>query len=286
MKRAWAFQERTLAARTLHFTKTEIFYECQHGQLVCKTPVCETFPEGIPFEFVTQAMLANKRPLTDKDWEEITSLYNTCDLTFPEDKLVAMSGVAKRMQRTRDDQYVAGMWRSNLVTNLCWLADIRGQKRKQNAKYIAPSWSFLSVSSPIRGTGTLHLGSPSLIDILDTQVILAGPDPFGALLEAKLILGCRILLTVQHDYTSGFYAVKHKEDLVVCGVQLDYTPDLETSECKEIFALPTHALVGGGSNILFLERTGQDKGTYWRIGFSMAYTPQWNGFTDCIQDPT
>lgn len=41
-QRGWAFQERLLPSRTLHFTSTQVFWECYHKV------ACETFPSQFP----------------------------------------------------------------------------------------------------------------------------------------------------------------------------------------------------------------------------------------------
>lgn len=48
-QRAWVFQERHLARRILHFTETEVFWEC------CAKAPCfasETFPKGAPLNSI------------------------------------------------------------------------------------------------------------------------------------------------------------------------------------------------------------------------------------------
>ena len=44
-----------------------------------------------------------------QDWQEIVEQYSGCDLTYKKDRLVALSGLARRQQETLDDIYLAGM---------------------------------------------------------------------------------------------------------------------------------------------------------------------------------
>jgi hypothetical protein len=72
-------------------------------------------------------------------------------LTFETDKLVALSGLAKRMHSMRRDTlresaHLAGLWRENLEEQLLWcrvdrvrVRDDEGISRRSKA-YIAPSW--------------------------------------------------------------------------------------------------------------------------------------------------
>lgn len=49
--RAWVYQERFLAHRTLHFSSEQLFWECR------KEIKCESFPEGIPEVFYRPGLL-------------------------------------------------------------------------------------------------------------------------------------------------------------------------------------------------------------------------------------
>ncbi|CAG8971335.1 hypothetical protein HYALB_00005953 [Hymenoscyphus albidus] len=58
-KRGWAFQERLLSPRTLHFAEFQLFWECNiHIS-------CESFPEGIPESLLNIQSSINKGKLSD-----------------------------------------------------------------------------------------------------------------------------------------------------------------------------------------------------------------------------
>jgi hypothetical protein len=48
--------------------------------------------------------------------------YTQCELT-KEDKLLAVSGIARLMHERFGDEYVAGLWKSLLLGGLCWRVD-------------------------------------------------------------------------------------------------------------------------------------------------------------------
>jgi hypothetical protein len=77
--RGWALQERILPHRTIHFTKTQIFWEC--NEIRC----CETFPAGYPSEIINILPL-NKRPITMEYWDDSVHRYPMCRLTLDRDK--------------------------------------------------------------------------------------------------------------------------------------------------------------------------------------------------------
>lgn len=81
-------------------------------------------------------------------WLGITENYSARLLTKSEDKLVALSGLASAISTfLKDDQYVAGMWKSNLISGLLWR--VKSEPGKRLATYCAPSWSWASVDGPV-----------------------------------------------------------------------------------------------------------------------------------------
>ncbi|KAH8594294.1 heterokaryon incompatibility protein-domain-containing protein, partial [Bisporella sp. PMI_857] len=146
--RAWAFQERYLARRTLHFTSEQIFFECRH-HVACETWQCGNagfrhFNINLPREFDLTA------------WPRIVEHYSRGQLTFAKDKFVALSGVARRFAARRSDEYIAGLWGTALERSLCWMV-VRPENKaigeqveeKKRGAYIAPAWSWASASHPI-----------------------------------------------------------------------------------------------------------------------------------------
>jgi hypothetical protein len=62
-RRGWTLQERLLASRTLHFTSTQVFWECYQ-----KT-ACEAFPERLPQLLTNTRTYLSKKPLERSMWE-------------------------------------------------------------------------------------------------------------------------------------------------------------------------------------------------------------------------
>ena len=82
-------------------------------------------------------------------WTEIVQRYSRCDLTFGSDKLIAISGIAKRMGLRMGfdkDDYFAGMWRQDLLRQLLWYSFDPGARSE---KYRAPSWSWASIDADL-----------------------------------------------------------------------------------------------------------------------------------------
>ncbi|KAI1148347.1 heterokaryon incompatibility protein-domain-containing protein [Nemania diffusa] len=175
-KRGWVFQERFLAPRVLHFGPEQLLWEC------ASLDACEAFPSGIPaivesprhtgfkrldflFEKYTREGLLPKKgqllSITQEDllnhWCSIVQAYTRTSLTKPNDKLIALAGVAQLMSRSdspttteNSRMYLAGLFRQHLLLMLEWHSDGNMPPRPEPPgirppQYRAPSWSWASV---------------------------------------------------------------------------------------------------------------------------------------------
>jgi len=127
----------------------------------------------------------------DYAWENIATEYSKLSLTFPKDKLPALSGVAAKIaqhQRDRLGRYVAGCWEGTLAADLGWSLGFFDGVARPSA-WRAPTWSWLSVDAPIwqLHPAYLKLGFGSITaTIVDVDCALVGQDEFGELLSVRI----------------------------------------------------------------------------------------------------
>ncbi|KAK3367336.1 heterokaryon incompatibility protein-domain-containing protein [Lasiosphaeria ovina] len=151
--RGWAMQERALSPRILHWAEDALYWECS------ELKSSEYYPLGLDLYRnhydeihmnVGSIMRHSRRVNLGSAWYNMIELYCGTNFTFPSDKLVALAGVAKRVNSLFPDQYAAGLWRDNLVEGLAWKTQTVGMARntkvERPAIQIAPSWSWASVS--------------------------------------------------------------------------------------------------------------------------------------------
>ncbi|KAM4060740.1 heterokaryon incompatibility protein [Hirsutella rhossiliensis] len=125
MKRAWVVQEILLAPRVLHMCATEMFWECP--ELVASETYRAALPpmlfhHWIPREITQRAFCGSYGHATNlarggnpaaptgllwESWREVVEVYTKCGLTYPRDKLVAISGLAKLIQSIFNVDYYA-----------------------------------------------------------------------------------------------------------------------------------------------------------------------------------
>jgi hypothetical protein len=153
-RRAWTLQERLLSTRVLHFTRGQLFWECQLGQACETLPYLELkSPNHPPDEIISEASRPVRQldgvaltPLEDH-WEELVEIYTDAHLTRPEDKLVAISSLAKEVQQWTEDHYYAGLWCNSFARGLLYHLEI--PQRPSSFNYRAPSWSWASVTGKV-----------------------------------------------------------------------------------------------------------------------------------------
>ncbi|KAK2764993.1 hypothetical protein FQN54_008692 [Arachnomyces sp. PD_36] len=134
-QRGWAFQERALARRTLHYNTRQMYFECNHGvrgEDGCS--VDKRFCRLGPLE---------QRPWPREKWYELLFSYGDRLLSKPTDRLPAVSGLAKMFDTRSEVQYVAGLWSDTLIEGLAWQS-MGDRAPASTTDYVGPSWSWAS----------------------------------------------------------------------------------------------------------------------------------------------
>jgi hypothetical protein len=172
-RRAWTLQEQALSWRTIHCTEYGIYWECTQLDASEFHHYLENVGQsGILYKVSSYKRdteppsLETKAKLTGKIWSELVSGYSERKLTFKSDRLLAISAIAQQIQHLTDDEYLAGHWRSNLLSSLLWYcyADASPPSRrtlprpqglesldiKTHSNYVAPSWSWASIVGKIK----------------------------------------------------------------------------------------------------------------------------------------
>jgi hypothetical protein len=124
-KRAWAFQEWRLSRRVLHFTQAGLTW-------VCKTVQCDEREGDMDVE---------QWP----EWESVVSSYTMRELTYETDRLIALEGLVKEMQKATAENYCLGIWTSGLPEHLLWMIYDRHRMGKP---LDLPSWTWAAKPGP------------------------------------------------------------------------------------------------------------------------------------------
>jgi hypothetical protein len=130
-------------------------------------------------------------------WQSLLREYTKAKLTYTKDRLVAISGIAKRFQKRTKDEWIAGLWKSDSLIQICWHVDrIAGSYPRRLLQYQVPSWSWASVEgSAIKMLTRLADYSYRFYShIRDVQVVATGADVFGEVCHGNLRLQCGPML--------------------------------------------------------------------------------------------
>ena len=155
--RAWCFQERLLSRRVLIYRKNQISWDCHTTSHESAGPLNPQTEEKIGFDGPGRVIgyatfNSPSEPVRSElsrhmsFWSDAITFYSRRLITRPADKLKALSGLAKVMQKETGDTYIAGMWSSCLLQQLLWTPRRLGAETDYRSKvYLAPSWSWASL---------------------------------------------------------------------------------------------------------------------------------------------
>lgn len=174
VSRGWCFQEREISRRIVHYTDTQVLWECRTVQ------ASEGLPNGIPEvrpwphngyktrdESWPDRMLDNEisSGRVDDSWRRAVEDYSARHLSVFTDKLPALAGLAAAIQdyKPANSRYLAGLWESDFVEGLQWFSradrHFTYEKNVQHRtrtitntrypEYVAPTWSWASVAGPV-----------------------------------------------------------------------------------------------------------------------------------------
>ncbi|KAI1184947.1 heterokaryon incompatibility protein-domain-containing protein [Nemania serpens] len=183
-QRAWAFQERLLSQRVLHFLKTEIAFECEES-LWCECGEKDSYEDSN----------YDKEVYRSSTWEELVEQYMSRSLTYPTDMLPAISAIARDFGMKGG--YIAGLTHEKLFSNLLWQVraprDLDGERAtapppRRPSVYVAPTFSWASIITRVEWVKGLSHYEP-VCSLEDFAITLENPlDPFGPVLDGYITL--------------------------------------------------------------------------------------------------
>lgn len=87
--------------------------------------------------------------------------YSKGQLTKSQDKLPALSGIAREIWLSLKERYIAGMWEGDRLHSLLWCVSPYRDSTNLPSEYRAPTWSWASIEAEIEyGYATRYSDSP------------------------------------------------------------------------------------------------------------------------------
>ncbi len=301
LSRGWGFQERMLATRIVHFTPTELVWECQRHRR-CECGVMESKLYPVMNNLGSALRMCLKQTNDDRSmrqmWREIVNSYSVRKLTQINDKLPALSGIAGLLKDSSGDTYCAGLWRKALPFDLLWRCDQSGDL--QSRKTRAPSWSWVSVDGAvkwpvcqnpdeeqplryIKSTTYFESGAQG-IKVLVVTCELDGEDAYGRVRAGRIKVETRLRpATIERVLESGWSGMFGTEWKVQTDISAPapFWPDineegLKVGPCRCEVEVPHdfHILevmksrhtVGSWEEALIVRLVGGSRDEYERVG--------------------
>lgn len=265
LSRGWVFQEILLSPANLFCTSEQMWWSCSHASF------SQVFPKGHPgniagTQMVKDELRVKKEAIMVPDdcadpiraWMEAITHYTRTSVTFRNDRLPAISGIAHTFKALfpahfRDASYHSGVWSTELVRQLSWhrvpTDDIPVAGFASD--HYMPSWSPASFNGPIFHYGTHTKGMLPIEFIkLDTSEL----DIFGCAKEARHsvlhVRGVPVEMSLTHGFedlaawTTGYPEIK----VDVCWdnlAEMNSAGESTTSyQALALFEFPTSLLQG------------------------------------------
>ncbi|KAM5385426.1 hypothetical protein ACJZ2D_001067 [Fusarium nematophilum] len=145
--RAWAFQERILARRTIFFTSTQVYWQCGEGirteTLAClKNPAAELF--GDP-DFPQSAMQRIRIP--HLIYQALYERYSRLQLSQAESRPLAIAALEARLSKAFGTLGAHGVFEKFLGRSLLWRrgsGEIFHRIKFEGSIAAPPSWSWMA----------------------------------------------------------------------------------------------------------------------------------------------
>lgn len=156
--RAWTLQERILPHRVLHYTATELVWECNtktawEGMLpVFETehllnagsddPLISTLDNSKALiAIMNSAVFDGRVDSVYALWHETLEDYTRRKMTFDRDKITAIGGIASVISQRTGDTLISGLWENDVLRSLLWRVVDSSVEVKPTALSM-PSWSW------------------------------------------------------------------------------------------------------------------------------------------------
>ncbi|KAG5803263.1 hypothetical protein H9Q71_012145 [Fusarium xylarioides] len=150
--RGWVMQERALSRRTLHFTKTQVYWECGNG-LHCERLFKLSNPQSALFadSDFPKAILKYYKGGRITLFQNLYEKYSRLNFSYNSDRPVAILGLEKHLSTILQTRGEFGVFEQYLARSLLW-------SRPENIflhsitfqdDHHVPSWSWMAYEGPI-----------------------------------------------------------------------------------------------------------------------------------------
>jgi hypothetical protein len=237
-ERALAYQERLLSPRTIEFGSRQTRWICQemYGGL-SRVDGWKVNPE-----YQLQRLDIRNRDILYRNdhkvpiyqnpqsseygnaighWRQLVSTFSRRLLTAETDRCLAIAGIADRFGQVFGDEYLAGLWKSNLSHGLLWRQDHeRSLHQPRWSHYQGPTWSWTSINGAVDFLPFIYTNwsrEQCKIELIDYDIYLVNDGaPYGAIRPSsgRLVLRGRMLPGILLQYREATTVEVHTGTVV------------------------------------------------------------------------
>ncbi|EXA31685.1 hypothetical protein FOVG_17007 [Fusarium oxysporum f. sp. pisi HDV247] len=240
-KRGWAFQERYLSKRVVHYTPSHLLWECNWSRSSNDVPWTFMSKPNVHLRgFPGQGTIDRRR------WSKLVQEYSIRCLTKPSDKLPAFAGIASDFQQKVRSPYLAGLWLRDFPEGFDWYASrfhhhgprLPSRSHSRALHFRAPTWSWASIDGKIGFDGRGGKLDSFNAKYITSDITLSGQEPFGSIQRASItVRGVMRIANIRpsrNDSRNQFFDVDVCSDAdmkncigaLVLDTLTDQTPDL------------------------------------------------------------
>ncbi|KAH6876231.1 heterokaryon incompatibility protein-domain-containing protein [Alternaria rosae] len=186
-KRCWTHQEEEMSTRLILFGNLKMHFSCAKY----KWSEGDEAPRPRSTRGVMDQIIRFRDgSISSKElyqfWSRLVHKYGYRTVTFEKDRLPAIAGLARMVGETLQDQYLAGLWKGDLIYGLAWYSsgdmlsrglDVHIRNIRERA-YVAPSWSWAACPAVavVRYPGARIVEESTVVNVnTDTNP----KDPYG-----------------------------------------------------------------------------------------------------------
>jgi hypothetical protein len=145
--RAWTLQERLLSPRLLIYASHTLQYQCNQETINLGDSI--NLPSGLAAWRIPRVSARLDVQTAGRTWGHIIAMYSARRLSYLEDKLTALAGLAELFHQHTSADYLAGLWSGDMLPRLLLWQASRTDDYTLCPIYTAPSWSWASLNSPV-----------------------------------------------------------------------------------------------------------------------------------------
>jgi hypothetical protein len=206
--RAWILQEQILSPRLVHFTETQLYYQCHAGLESEDGTVKDGQLSSIRAKELTVIADAKDLGLVDlsspiaatESWWSWIAEYSARSMTFATDRAPAIAGLVEYYGQHTNDAAILGLWKSSLWYDLAWHVNVRRRpppaeldSRRRLGGF--PTWSWLSLAPRVPVTPMLSLRAQTTFDYANKIELVSWNEQWEGIPHASALQSAELVVT-------------------------------------------------------------------------------------------